>query len=252
MSKYGTWYLVVMIAGLVGCASSDDLSTSSTEQGVAGTDTLFAGERLFPGQEIGAGNTVLVYQGDNNLVLYQNGSAIWATMASLGAPPDRFEMQTDCNAVVYSAWGASWWSGTNGRGSNCYARVIEGDWFVCSGTTRVFSARGSGSCGAPAPSYVGCYVDAEPRALPAFQGTGFGIQQCINTCGDQNYRFAGSQFYGECWCGNTARYAKVPDSECNTPCNSGGGFCGGVWRNSIYTTGAGDPQCSRSPCVDVQ
>src|SRR5262249_23547125 len=33
-------------------------------------------------------------------------------------------------------------------------------------------------------------------------------------------------------------YAQVGDGECNTPCTSGGGYCGGAWRNSIYATGA--------------
>ena len=109
-------------------------------------DTLSAGELLYAGQAIDSGSTVLRYQGDNNLVLYQNGSAIWATMAGLGYPTDRFEMQTDCNAVVYTGHGYVWASWTNGQGSSCYARVIEGDWFICSGTTRVFSARGGGNC----------------------------------------------------------------------------------------------------------
>ena len=129
------------------CDPGLDHSLSRSTRAVAGTDTLNAGERLTAGQAISSGTTMLVYQGDNNLVLYQNGSVLWATMANLGATPDRFEMQTDCNAVVYSAGGPDWASGTNGQGSSCVARVIEGDWFICSGTNRVFSARGGGSCG---------------------------------------------------------------------------------------------------------
>src|SRR5215510_10796012 len=124
MHKYGLWFLATMFAGLVGCVSNDDVPTSSTAQAVAGTDTLFTGEKLFPGQSITSGTTSLVYQGDNNLVLYRNGTAIWATMAGLGLPTDRFEMQSDCNAVVYSTSGYVWASWTNGRGSSCFARVI--------------------------------------------------------------------------------------------------------------------------------
>src|SRR5215470_3820264 len=100
MHKYRMWCLVTMITGLVGCATNDDAGTSSAEQAVAGTDTLWTGEKLFAGQAISSGTTSLVYQGDNNLVLYRNGTALWATMAGLGLPTDRFEMQTDCNAVV--------------------------------------------------------------------------------------------------------------------------------------------------------
>lgn len=149
MSKH--WYLVAMITGLVGCATDDEMSTSSTEQQLAGTDTLFAGEALGPSREIGIGNTVLFYQNDNNLVLYQNRGAglvpIWFTGADLGTTPGEFVMQGDCNAVVYNSVHASWNSKTPGLGTNCFARVIQGDWFICSGTTRVFSALGGGRCG---------------------------------------------------------------------------------------------------------
>ena len=252
MRKHCMWCLVTMITGLVGCATNDDAGTSSAEQAVAGTDTLWTGEKLFAGQAITAGTTSLVYQGDNNLVLYRNGTALWATMAGLGLPTDRFEMQTDCNAVVYSAVGYVWASWTNGRGSSCFARVMEGDWFICSGTSRVFSALGGGNCGSNPPmppGYVGCFTDAPNRALPASQGGGFSIQACITRCGSQNYVYSGSQYFGECFCGNTLGYAQVADTECNTPCNSGGGFCGGAWRNSIYTTGGtGEPPCGNGIC----
>ena len=252
MRKIGC--LVTMIIGLVSCVSNEDVGTSSTAQLSAGTDSLFAGEKLHAGQSISAGGTSLVYQGDNNLVLYRNGSAIWATMAGLGLPTDRFEMQTDCNAVVYSTVGYVWASWTNGRGSGCYARVIEGDWFICSGTTLVFTALGGGSCGGPPqppPGYQGCFADDSVRALPAYQGSGFSLEACKNTCFFQNYVYSGSQFFGECFCGNTLGYAQVADTECNTPCNSGQGFCGGAWRNSIFTTGGtGGPPCGNGICFN--
>jgi hypothetical protein len=242
MRKQCTWYLVAMITGLVGCASNDDMSTSSTEQSVAGTDMLLAGERLLPNEQISAGHTTLVYQGDNNLVLYQDGNALWATFASLGAEPGAFWMQTDCNAVVYTASAtAVWASNTDRQGSNCVAHVIEGDWYICSGTRRVFSARGGGDCGPGGRpvNYLACYTDApDPnRALPAFQGIGFSFTQCVNRCGSLNFSFAGLQFGGECFCGDALRYVRVDDAECNMPCTNGGGPCGGVWRNSIYRTG---------------
>lgn len=146
--------LAAVGASLSGCASLDESTSSSTGE-LAFTDRLEAGEILLPGESISSGSTTLVYQGDNNLVLYQGGGAIWATMAGLGAATDHFAMQPDCNAVVYGAEGYVWASGTDGRGSSCTAHVIEGDWFICSGGARVFSARGGGDCGggepAPAP-----------------------------------------------------------------------------------------------------
>jgi hypothetical protein len=138
-----------VVAALASCAV-DDEAVSVATGALAGTDRLNAGEILRPGEAIAAGSTRLVYQGDNNLVLYQGGAPIWATMAALGAPANQFAMQGDCNAVVYTTSAPVWASGTNGQGSSCVARVIEGDWFICSGATRVFTARGGGSCSSSA------------------------------------------------------------------------------------------------------
>jgi hypothetical protein len=94
----------------------------------------------------------------------------------------------------------------------------------------------------PGPSgYQGCFTDDPNRALPAFQGEGYSLQACVNTCASQGYAYAGSQWHSQCFCGNSLGYSHVSDAECNTPCSSGGGFCGGGWRNSIYATGASPP-----------
>jgi hypothetical protein len=134
------------ICSSVACSAIDEDRSIST-QAVANSDRLDAGEVLYPGESISSGSTTLAYPGDNNLVLYQGGTPIWATMAGLGIGPSVFAMQTDCNAVVYSIGGYVWASWMNGQGSSCSARVIEGDWFICSGGSRVFSARGGGDCG---------------------------------------------------------------------------------------------------------
>lgn len=132
------------------------MSTHIGETG-PGSDTLWPNEALNPGEFIQAGSTILAYQGDNNLVLYQNGSPLWATYLSGNAPPVTFVMQeSDCNAVIYhqvqnintGEWStvAGWNTRTGNQGGGCYARVIEGDWFICNGQTRIWSARGGGSC----------------------------------------------------------------------------------------------------------
>jgi hypothetical protein len=157
--------LTALCVLLLGCTMADELSSS--EQAVAGSDRLDAHEALYPGEWIASGNTWLTYQHDNNLVLYQNGHPIWATMAGLGAPPDRFVMQGDCNAVVYAATGYVWASWTHGLGGGCSAHVIEGDWFICNGSQRVWSARGGGDCGggggAPGPWTLGGGLEVMPR-----------------------------------------------------------------------------------------
>src|ERR1051325_11225974 len=146
MRKIGS-FLILIVVTTAGCGTdSDPPSLASSSSYLAGTDRLNAGERLLAGQSISHDDTVLAYQGDNNLVLYYRGVALWATMAGRGLATSRFEMQTDCNAVVYAVSGFTWASWTNGRGPSCYAKVMDGDWFICSGTTRVFSARGGGDC----------------------------------------------------------------------------------------------------------
>lgn len=157
--------LTALCLVLLGCSGSGDV-TSSSENALAGSDHLDAGEALHEGEAIASGGTWLTYQADGNLVLYQNGNPIWASMAGLGAPTDRFEMQSDCNAVVYAADGYVWASGTSGQGGGCSARVVEGDWFICSGSQRVWSARGGGDCGgAPTtgPWTMGGGLEVMPR-----------------------------------------------------------------------------------------
>ena len=146
MGRYMWFCILVSVLGTAACQSPATPPSSSTDE-LAGTDRLATDESLSPGQSISVGSTALVYQDDNNLVLYQNGSPVWASNAGQGSPPNRFSMQSDCNAVVYSANGPTWSSNTAGLGSACFAQVIEGDWFICSGTSRVFSARGGGDCG---------------------------------------------------------------------------------------------------------
>jgi hypothetical protein len=166
------WNVAIGIAigaAVAACQPTDEAPLSIATSAVAGTDRLNSGESLFAGQSIVAGGTALAYQSDNNLVLYQNGSAVWATMAGLGHSPGQFAMQGDCNAVVYSASGPDWASGTSGQGSSCYAQVIEGDWFICSGTNRVFSARGGGSCGGGGGPSFRCSEPSGAVPLPLLE-----------------------------------------------------------------------------------
>lgn len=87
--------------------------------------------------------------------------------------------------------------------------------------------------------YQGCYTDAATRALP-FQlgGTTQTIASCKQAALNAGYLYAGLQYYGYCFAGNSLAYSLVSDRECNTPCTSDPSqMCGGAWRNSIYSTG---------------
>jgi len=86
-------------------------------------------------------------------------------------------------------------------------------------------------------SYLGCYTDGETRALPQALGNGNStIQSCVRAASDAGYRYAGLQWYGQCFAGNTLGYTLVDEAQCNTPCNANPSqMCGGAWRNSVYT-----------------
>src|ERR1043165_10132286 len=88
--------LAAAIAAMAaGCLAEDGALVSSQTQALAGSDRLQAGEILLPGQAIGAGSTMLVYQHDNNLVLYQGGAPLGATMAQLCSTPKYLPSQVD-------------------------------------------------------------------------------------------------------------------------------------------------------------
>jgi hypothetical protein len=87
--------------------------------------------------------------------------------------------------------------------------------------------------------YEGCYTDDSVRALPVqlFWGDGT-LDSCVQAASNAGYKFAGLQWYGECYAGNNRAYQLTAESECNTPCNNKrGDTCGGAWRNSIWSTG---------------
>jgi hypothetical protein len=92
---------------------------------------------------------------------------------------------------------------------------------------------------APTPVYQGCYTDDGNRALPnELMTSGATVESCTQAGFNAGYRYAGLQWYGECWVGNTIGYAQDSETQCNTPCNANSSqTCGGAWHNSIWNTG---------------
>ncbi|XP_076814314.1 intelectin-1a-like isoform X2 [Clavelina lepadiformis] len=89
--------------------------------------------------------------------------------------------------------------------------------------------------------YVGCYIDGSNRDLPFifWDSPNMYAEICINHCLKYGYRYAGTQFYDECWCGNQyGSLGKAAESDCNAPCTGNAKeMCGGANRNSVYSTG---------------
>lgn len=92
-------------------------------------------------------------------------------------------------------------------------------------------------------NYLGCYTDTATRALPVQLGnTTNTIESCKQAAYNAGYRYAGLQYGGYCFAGNTLGYTQVADSECNMSCTANSGqICGGAWRNSVYSTGYNPP-----------
>lgn len=74
---------------------------------------------------------------------------------------------------------------------------------------------------------------------PGFIAT---VDNCIKKCQEEGYIYAGVQFSGQCFCGDTfpdsQKYPKKDEAECNMPClNNLEEKCGGFFRNNVYETG---------------
>src|SRR5262249_23195145 len=92
-----------------------------------------------------------------------------------------------------------------------------------------------------APNYVGCYTDDPSRALPNWLiDSGATLESCLAAAQAQGYAYAGLQWYGQCFAGNTVGFKQAPESDCNLPCTANPSkTCGGTWRNAVYATGVG-------------
>ncbi len=93
------------------------IGQANTASAAAGTNTLFAHERLQPGQFLASANGQfrVHMQEDGNLVLYQNGVALWSSQTH-GRSGAWLGNQGDGNLVLYHNGVAIWNSGTPGHG----------------------------------------------------------------------------------------------------------------------------------------
>lgn len=109
-----------------------------------------------------------------------------------------------------------------------------------------FSVPSSGSGGStlgPANGtavYNGCYIDSSGQRLlnkDSYANSSVTVDQCVAYCQSNNYAFAGLEYAGECYCGNTAPASAqaAPESSCNMPCKGNTAqMCGGSSRLSVY------------------
>jgi hypothetical protein len=95
--------------------------------GIQGASQLFSGCELQPNQALEYGTLALTMQGDGNIVLSDQGHAMWAN-GETGHPNSYLAMQGDGNLVEYSAQSVALWS-TGTTGSTDYAQLTPSGGF---------------------------------------------------------------------------------------------------------------------------
>ena len=88
----------------------------------------------------------------------------------------------------------------------------------------------------PGAPYLGCFIDpGNPRALPdkVVSSNEMTARVCQNTC--KGYRYFGTEYGRECWCGNHRPTRPAPASDCSFGCTGDDDeYCGAGHRLSVY------------------
>lgn len=87
--------------------------------------------------------------------------------------------------------------------------------------------------------YSGCYADTgNPHALSLrsqLDQQNMTIEKCVSVCKGNGFRYAGLEYYGVCYCGNTVNGQQLDEEQCNYPCTGNSSqTCGGTDIISIY------------------
>ncbi|KAM3070359.1 hypothetical protein ACMFMG_010190 [Clarireedia jacksonii] len=87
--------------------------------------------------------------------------------------------------------------------------------------------------------YAGCFKDpSTPSALIERANLDFQnmtIQTCVDFCKGNGYKYAGLEYYGECFCGASVRGTQTNETDCSFPCTGDKTeVCGGFDILSVY------------------
>lgn len=138
--------LVVYSPGPRGIWESGTAGAGGTPPAPEGCGILNADKGLGRDEGLNSctGNYYLVFQGDGNVVLYNNstGRAIWHT-ATHGQSSDWLVMQGDGNFVLYGGGRPLWATGTEGRGGAYLAVQDDGNVVIYTADRRAVWASGT-------------------------------------------------------------------------------------------------------------
>lgn len=89
-------------------------------------------------------------------------------------------------------------------------------------------------------TYAGCFKDSSNRALNGEIRPNLGAmsnEKCVKHCSAAGYALAGTEYGGQCYCGNElVGSQKLDDSTCNVACEGDkSDVCGGGWALSVYS-----------------
>src|SRR3569833_1544091 len=101
--------------------------------------------------------------------------------------------------------------------------------------------------------YAGCYRDTASRVISDERQANIGAvsnAKCVAHCKSQGYALSGTEYGGQCFCGNTIHGAqKIAESECSMKCEGDASDkCGGGWALSVYSK---DGKVTRSSDSDL-
>ncbi|POR34088.1 WSC domain-containing protein 2 [Tolypocladium paradoxum] len=105
-------------------------------------------------------------------------------------------------------------------------------------TTRAVSNNSTDSVGGF--KYAGCFKDTRDRVLKGEIRANLGAmsnEKCVSHCKSAGFALAGTEFGGQCYCGNELVGSEhLDDSKCNMACEGdASGICGGGLTLSVYS-----------------
>ncbi|RGP58730.1 wsc domain-containing protein 2, partial [Fusarium sporotrichioides] len=160
----------------------------------------------------------------------QYRSECWAGNKIPNQKVDDANCNFDCAGSLNQYCGGN---GIDGSGSyiSLFADTLQWDGSLSSGSS---SSSGSGGSSTPKGPFVnpgvdgytsiGCYTEATAgRALPNGRSVDSPtVAECIDACSSENFVYAGVEYGGECYCGNTFTDGSVPApiADCGMLCNA--------------------------------
>ncbi|KAM0953376.1 putative bulb-type lectin domain-containing protein [Dioscorea sansibarensis] len=88
---------------------------------------LYSGETLRSGQALTYASYTFIMQTDCNLVLYDNGRALWASGTNGRGTNCRVTLQSDGNLVIYTSNNKAVWASNTNVGQNHYVLILQKD-----------------------------------------------------------------------------------------------------------------------------